>query len=163
MKTKVLSVRQFAAIKRVAMNVNPLVVKKNKIAAKINELNKEYNDLVEEIEGYEMGVMKLTDGMVSENLIVKKVEDTGKVDKDGKPVKVTKYEPKAGVVVFNEEANVYEIHVEEPAIDNVAPETVDDTEKAPETEVKAGEEAPFDPTNPFNDGTEAGDKLPFED
>ena len=96
-------------------------------------------------------------------MVVKKVEDTGKVDKDGKPVNVTKYEPKAGVVVFNEEANVYEIHVEEPAIDNVALETVDDTEKAPETEVKAGEEAPFDPTNPFNDGTEAGDKLPFEE
>ena len=42
---------------------------------------------------------------------------------------------------------MYEIHVEEPTIDNVAPETVDDTEKAPETEVKTGEEAPFDPTN----------------
>ena len=144
---KTLTVRQFAGVKRIAQNVNPLVVKKNKIAAKIDE----------------MGVKALTGGLTSEDLVVKKVEDTGKVDKDGKPVKVTKYEPKAGVVVFNEEANVYEIHVEEPAIDNVAPETVDDTEKAPETEVKAGEEAPFDPTNPFNDGTEAGDKLPFED
>lgn len=156
---KTLTVRQFAGVKRIAQNVNPLVVKKNKIAAKIDELNAEYNALTEEIEGHEMGVKALTGGLTSEDLVVKKVEDTGKVDKDGKPVKVTKYEPKACVVVFNEEANVYEIHVEEPAIDNVAPETVDDTEKAPETEVKA----PFDPTNPFNDGTEAGDKLPFED
>lgn len=150
---KTLTVRQFAGVKRIAQNVNPLVVKKNKIAAKIDELNAEYNALTEEIEGHEMGVKALTGGLTSEDLVVKKVEDTGKVDKDGKPVKVTKYEPKAGVVVFNEEANVYEIHVEEPAIDNVAPET----------EVKAGEEAPFDPTNPFNDGTEAGDKLPFEE
>ena len=110
-----------------------------------------------------MGVKALTGGLTSEDLVVKKVEDTGKVDKDGKPVKVTKYEPKAGVVVFNEETNVYEIHVEEPAIDNVAPETVDDAEKAPETEVKAGEEPPFDPTNSFNNDTEAGDKLPFEE
>ena len=47
-------------------------------------------------------------------------------------------------------------------VEDVAPETVDDTEKVPETEVKAGEEAPFDPTN-FNDGPEAGDKLPFEE
>lgn len=160
---KTLTVRQFAGVKRIAQNVNPLVVKKNKIAAKIDELNAEYNALTEEIEGHEMGVKALTGGLTSEDLVVKKVENTGKVDKDGKPVKVTKYEPKAGVVVFNEEANVYEIHVEEPTIDNVAPETVDDTEKAPETEVKVGEEAPFDPTNPFNDGTEAGDKLPFEE
>lgn len=160
---KTLTVRQFAAVKRIAQNVNPLVVKKNKIAAKIDELNEEYNAINEEIEGHEVGVKALTGGLTSEDLVVKKVEDTGKVDKDGKPVKVTKYEPKEGVVVFNEEANVYEIHVEEPTIDNVAPETVDDTEKAPETEVKAGEEAPFDPTNPFGNAQEAEDKLPFEE
>lgn len=160
---KTLTVRQFAGVKRIAQNVNPLVVKKSKIAAKIDELNAEYNALDEEIEGHEMGVKALTGGLTSEDLVVRKVEDTGKVDKDGKPVKVTKYEPKTGVVVFNEEANVYEIHVEEPVIDNVAPGTEDDTEKVPEIEVKAGEEAPFDLINPFNDGTEAGDKLPFEE
>ena len=135
---KTLTVRQFAGVKRIAQNVNPLVVKKNKIAAKIDELNAEYNALTEEIDGHEMGVKALTGGLTSEDLVIKKVEDTGKVDKDGKPIKVTKYEPKAGVVVFNEEANIYEIHVEEPAIDNVAPETVDDTETAPERELPAG-------------------------
>ena len=160
---KTLTIRQFAGVKRIAQNVNPLVVKKNKIAAKIDELNAKYNALTAEIEGHEMGVKSLTDGLTSEDLVVKKVEDTGKVGKDGKPIKVTKYEPKAGVVVFNEEASVYEIHIEEPEVENVAPETVDDTEKAPETEVKAGEESPFDPTNPFNNDVEDGDKLPFED
>ena len=144
---KTLTVRQFITVKRVAQNVNPLVVKKNKIAAKISELNAEYNALVEEIEGHEMGIKILTGGLTSEDLIVKKVEDNGKVDKNGCPVKETKYKPKDGVIVFNEEANVYEIHVEEPEIEDVAPETVDDTEKAPETEIKAGEETPFDPTN----------------
>ena len=94
-----------------------------------------------------MGVKALTGGLTSEDLVVKKVEDTGKVDKSGKPIKVTKYEPKTGAVVFNEEANVYEIHIEEPEVEDVAPEVVDDTEKAPETEVKAGEETPFDPAN----------------
>lgn len=145
MNTRVLTVRQFAAIKRVAMNVNPLVVKKNKIAAKISELNKEYNDLTEEIQGYEMGVMKLTDGLMSEDIVTKKVEDTGKVDKDGKPIKKTVYEPKEGVLTFNAEANVYEFcTTEEPEtkVDNgiepeaVAPEAVDDTEKAPEVETE---------------------------
>ena len=146
---KTLTVRQFAGVKRIAQNVNPLVVKKNKIAAKIDELNAEYNALTEEIEGHEMGVKALTGGLTSEDLVVKKVEDTGKVDKDGKPIKVTKYEPKAGVVVFNEEANVYDIHIEEPAIDNVAPETVNDTEKAPEVEVKAEGDSPFPNNLPY--------------
>lgn len=133
---KTLTIRQFATVKRVAQNVNPLVVKKNKIAAKIDELNAEYNALTQEIEGHEMGIKAVTGGLVSEDLVVKKVEDTGKVDKDGKPIKVTKYEPKEGVVVFNEEANVYEIHTEEPVIDNVPTEAVDDTEKVNEVETK---------------------------
>lgn len=148
---KTLSVRQFATIKRVAQNVNPLVVKKNKIAAKINELNAEYNALTEEIEGHEMGIKALTGGLISEDLVVKKVEDTGKVDKDGKPVKVTKYEPKEGVVTFNEEANVYEIHIEEPELEpvNLDLQVVDDTEKAPEVEVNSSEEAIFPDNLPY--------------
>ena len=51
--------------------------------------------------------------------------------------------------MFNEEANVYDIHIEEPAIDNVAPETVDDTEKAPEVEVKAEGDSPFPNNLPY--------------
>ena len=161
--SKTLTVRQFATVKRVAQNVNPLVVKKNKIAAKIDELNAEYNALAEEIEGHEMGIKALTGGLTSEDLVIKKVEDTGKVDKEGKPIKKVNYIPNTNTIVFNEEANVYEIHTEEPEVEDVAPEAVDDTEKAPETEVKAGEESPFDPTNPFNNGAGAGDKLPFEE
>lgn len=137
---KTLTVRQMATVKRVAQNVNPLVVKKNKIAAKIDELNAEYNALNEEIEGHEMGIKALTGGYVSEDLVVKKVEDTGKVDKDGKPIKVTKYEPREGVVTFNEEANVYELHFDEPTVDEVLPEIVDASEKVSETEV-AGADA----------------------
>ena len=151
---KTLTIRQFATVKRVAQNVNPLVVKKNKIAAKIDELNAEYNALTQEIEGHEMGIKAVTGGLVSEDLVVKKVEDTGKVDKDGKPIKITKYEPKEGVVVFNEEANVYEIHTEEPVIDNVPTEIVDDTEKVSETEV-----AGADAVVPFTE--EDKDNIPF--
>lgn len=106
---KTLTVRQFAAVKRVAQNVSFAVAKRDKISAKMQELSKEYEDLTKEIEGHEMGIKALTGGFTSEDLIVKRVEDTGKVDKEGKPVKVTKYEPKAGVVSFNEEDRVYEI------------------------------------------------------
>ena len=147
--SKNLSVRQFATVKRVAQNVNPLVVKKNKIAAKINELNAEYNALIEEIEGHEMGIKALTGGLISEDLVIKKVEDTGKVDKDGKPIKVTKYEPKESTVTFNEETNMYEIHIEEPEVEDVTPDTVDDTEKAPEVEVKGSEDTIFPDNLPY--------------
>lgn len=158
---KTLTVRQFAGIKRIAQNVNPLVVKKNKIASKIDELNAEYNALTEEIEGHEMGVKALTGGLTSEDLVVKKIEDTGKVDKEGKPIKVTKYEPKASVVTYNEEQNVYEIHIEEPVFDNSVDmaASVDDTEKAPEVEVKAGEKAPIDPITDFTE--EDKNNIPF--
>lgn len=143
---KVLSIRQFASVKRIAMNVNPLVVKKNKVAARINELNAEYNALTEEIEGHEMGIKALTGGYTSEDLVTKRVEDTGKVDKEGKPIKKTTYEPKEGVVIFNEQANVYEIHIEEPELESGIIE-VDDTEKVPEVEVKTGVDASIDPFN----------------
>lgn len=103
---KTISVRQFAAIKRVAQNVNFAVTKKNKIAEKIKELKEEYESLVAEIEGHEMGVLALT-GHTSEELVTKVIETTDKVDKDGRPIKVTKYEPKEGAVVFDEENKVY--------------------------------------------------------
>ena len=47
------------------------------------------------------------------------------------------------VLWYSMRANVYEIHTEEPKLEAVTPDTVDDTEKAPEVEVKAGEESPF--------------------
>lgn len=150
---KTLTVRQFATVKRVAQNVNPLVIKKNKIAAKISELNAEYNELVDEIEGHEMGIKSLTGGFISENLVTKKVEDTGKFDKDGKPIKKTSYEP-TSIVVFNAQTNMYEIHIAEaPAIDETTPDIneVDDTEEVPATEDKS-----FDPTfGRINDDCEA--------
>lgn len=122
---KTLTVRQMATIKRVAQNVNPLVIKKNKIAAKIEELKAEYDSLNEEIEGHEMGIKALTGGLISEYLVVKKVEDTGKVDKNGAPIKVTKYEPREGIVTFNTETNLFEIMGFE---NTLAPtDTVDDS------------------------------------
>ena len=105
---KTLTVRQMAAVKRVAMNVNPLVVKKNKLMDKICELRKEVESLNDEIMGYEMGIQALTGGLVSEDLLTKKVEVTDKVDKNGHPIKITKYEP-SEIVTFNEELKVYEI------------------------------------------------------
>lgn len=156
---KTISIRQMAAVKRVAQNVNFAVTKRNKIAEQISKLNEEYNALTEEIEGHEAGILKLT-GHTSEELVVKVVETTGKVDKEGRPIKVTKYEPREGVMVFNEATKVYEIHDGlEEVTDAVPTESVDDTEKAPEVEVKAGEEAPIDPIAEFTE--EDKKDIPF--
>lgn len=142
---KTISIRQMAAVKRVAQNVNFAVTKRNKIAEQINKLNKEYNALTEEIEGHEAGILKLT-GHTSEELVTKVVTVTDKVDKDGRPIKITKYEPKEGAVAFNEETKMYDILLEtEEVSDEVHIEEIDDTEKTPEVEVKTGEEACTDP------------------
>lgn len=106
---KRLTVRQFASIKRIAQNVNPLVVKKNKIEEKIEALQIEKECLQNEINGHEAGVQALTDGYVSEQLVKKVVETTDKVDKDGNLIKVTKYLP-TDSVIYNEEENCYYIN-----------------------------------------------------
>ena len=117
---KEISVRQFASIKRIAMNVNPLVVKKNKLISKINELTVEIAEINEEIEGNEMGIKSLTGGFGSEALVVKKIVDSGKVDKNGNPIKVTKYEPNPNRLQWNEEKKVYNLiplSEEEPIVE----------------------------------------------
>lgn len=110
---KTVTIRQFAAVKRVAQNVNPLVTKKAKIEAKIIELLNDKDQLEQEIEGHEIGIKALTGGYTSEQLVVKKVETTDKVDKNGNPIKIVKYEFNPDRVFFDKENNVYVIKEEE--------------------------------------------------
>ena len=128
-----ISVRQFASIKRIAMNVNPLVVKKNKLISKINELTEEIAQLNNEIEGNEMGIKSLTGGFGSEVLVVKKIVDSGKVDKNGNPIKVTKYEPNPNRLQWNEEKKVYNLI---PLVDyeSIVENEADDTEVSETTD-----------------------------
>ena len=118
---KEITTRQMAMIKRIAMNVNPLVVKKNKLASKINELTVEIAEIEDAIEGNEMGIKTITGGLSSEVLITKTVTDSGKVDKNGNPIKVTKYEPNPNRLQWNEEKKVYNLiplSEEEPIVEN---------------------------------------------
>ena len=112
---KEITTRQMAMIKRIAMNVNPLVVKKNKLLAKIEELNTEIADIEDTIYGNEIGIKNITGGLSSEILITKTVTDSGKVDKNGNPIKVTKYEPNPEFVKWNEDKKVYTL--EEPTVE----------------------------------------------
>ena len=118
---KEITTRQMAMIKRIAMNVNPLVVKKNKLISKINELTTEIAEINDAIEGNEMGIKTITGGLSSEVLITKTVTDSGKVDKNGNPIKVTKYEPNPNRLQWNEEKKVYNLiplAEEEPIVED---------------------------------------------
>ena len=134
---KEITTRQMAMIKRIAMNVNPLVVKKNKLISKINDLTVEIAEINDAIEGNEMGIKTITGGLSSEVLITKTVTDSGKVDKNGNPIKVTKYEPNSDIVKWDENKKVYIVNnVAESAIEEASTytsgEDVDSTDNATE-------------------------------
>ena len=134
---KEITTRQMAMIKRIAMNVNPLVVKKNKLISKINDLTVEIAEINDAIEGNEMGIKTITGGLSSEVLITKTVTDSGKVDKNGNPIKVTKYEPNSDIVKWDENKKVYIVNnVAESAIEEASTytseEDVDSTDKTTE-------------------------------
>lgn len=135
---KKLTIRNFAAIKRIAQNVNPLVVKKNRMLAQAKKILLEVKEIEEEIKGYEAGVVALTDGYQSEALVTKVVENTGKVDKDNAPIKVTKYIP-TNLVTFNEEENCYYIP------DFKKEEDVETPQVEEPTQTKSNEEPTEDP------------------
>lgn len=132
-KMKELSKFEIAAIKRTAQNVNAMVTKKTKLKEKINVLQAEYDQIEEAQEQFEAPIRKMTGGYGTEDLVVKVVEDTGKLDKDGKPIKLTKYALK------------YPDTILPPTMDN-GDGAVDDTEKAPEVEVPAEDAVTIDPT-----------------
>ena len=121
---KELSKFEIAAIRRTAQNVNAMVTKKTKLKEKIDALQAEYAQIEEAQEQIEVPIRKMTGGYGTEDLIVKVIEDTGKLDKDGKPVKLAKYVLK------------YPDTILPPAMDG-GDGVVDDTEKAPEVEVPA--------------------------
>ena len=118
---------EIATIKRTAQSVNPMVSKKAKLKEQIDALQAEYNQLDTMQEQYEASIKTMTGGYGTEDLVEKVIETTGAVDKNGKPVKTTKF-------VLKYPETVIPVVAEENE-DTTAPE-VDDTEKASD----AGEE-----------------------
>lgn len=82
---------EIATIKRTAQNVNPMVSKKAKLLEQIKNLQYEYDQLNALQEQYEASIRTLTGGYSTEDLVEKVIETTSTLDKNGKPVKVTKY------------------------------------------------------------------------
>ena len=80
-----------ASLKRTAQNVAPLVRRKQKLLADIAEREEELKSIQSQLDTYEAPIKEVTGGYGTEDLVVRTVEVTDKVDKDGKPVKVTKW------------------------------------------------------------------------
>lgn len=115
---------EIATIKRTAQSVASMVIKKNKIKAQLDELQAEYDQLVTMQEQYEAPIKTMTGGYTTEDLVERVVENTGKVDKEGRPVKQTKYNlkyPKTVIPVPCDEGTVISGASEEAPDDTEAP------------------------------------------
>ena len=80
-----------ANLKRTAQMVSPMVREKVKLLADIEEKQNRVATLDAQIESLDSHIRQEC-GYGVEQLITRRVVDTGKVDKEGKPVKVTKWE-----------------------------------------------------------------------
>lgn len=80
-----------ASLKRTAQNVYPLVRQKNKLQKQIGEAHEELNSINVQLEAYQAPIKEQTGGYTTDDLISREVMDTGKTDKNGKPVKQTVY------------------------------------------------------------------------
>ena len=160
MKTKVISTRDFSAIKKMAQIVNPLVSKKNTILRKVAALMEEIegpDGLDVQIAGMEAGIKAKFLGLGTEQLVKKVVTPAVREDgtpvldaKTGKQLTKTTWEP-LSCLVYNEANNNYTLTVEEDgegvtAETKVPAELANDAEVAPEVEQSAEESD----DNPFN-------------
>lgn len=122
MKTKVISTRDFSAIKKMAQIVNPLVSKKNSILKKVAALMEEIegpDGLDVQIAGMEAGIKAKFLGLGTEQLVKKVVTPAIREDgtpildaKTGKQLTKTTWEP-LSCLVYNEADNNYTLTVEE--------------------------------------------------
>lgn len=103
-----------ANLKRTAQMVSPMVREKVKLLTDIEEKQNRVAILDAQIESLDSHIRQEC-GYGVEQLITRKVVDTGKVDKDGKPVKVTKWE-----LNFPETI----VPPQEQPVDEVAEETI---------------------------------------
>ena len=127
---------EIATIKRTAQSVNPMVSKKAKLKEQIDALQAEYDQLNTMQEQYEASIKTMTGGYGTEDLVDKVIETTSAVDKNGKPIKVTKY-------VLKYPETVIPIAAEE--IEGMTASEVDDTAVVEEVETPKDAETPVSP------------------
>lgn len=102
-----------ATVKRTAQNVYPLVRQKAKLTKTIEEAKAELESIQIQIDGFEAPIKEATGGYGTEDLVVREVISTGKLDKNGKELKVTSYRLKYPETLVPEAD-------ENPAVDGIA-------------------------------------------
>lgn len=80
-----------ASLKRTAQNVYPLVRQRNKLQKQIEEAQEELYSINVQLDAYQTPIKEQTGGYTTDDLISREVINTGKTDKNGKPVKQTVY------------------------------------------------------------------------
>lgn len=134
---KRISTRDLAAIKRTAMNVAPIMAKRNKAKEMIEKYTEEYNQHEKTILNYESGIIAQT-GLRTEQVVTKVTEPTGKFDKNGKEVKQTKYIINPNVR-FDAETSEYVVTVKDENDNESAHVAEDDKEVGPVEQPVMGE------------------------
>lgn len=125
----VLTVKQMAAIKRVAQTVAPYTVKKAKLQEQIRKAAEQIKQLDDAMEAFQVPVRGMTGGLTSEAIIMRTTINGA-----------AKYEPNPSVVRFNEASRVYEFITEEAPVVAVEPSM----EEAVEAEAVPEAGNPFD-------------------
>jgi hypothetical protein len=105
MENKNFTQKQIANWRRIAMNVNSDVIKRDKIQSKIDELKIELDTLNNMIDMQEYPVKMATGGYTTSDIFVKNVVTTDKVDANGRPIKKTTYDLKWPETVLPSEGN----------------------------------------------------------
>lgn len=94
-----------ASLKRTAQNVHPLVRQKEKLIKEIRACEEALSTIQAQIDGYQIPIKEATGGFTTEDLIVRTVTETGKVDKEGRPIKTTQYNLKYPDTIIPVEGN----------------------------------------------------------
>ena len=146
---------EIAVIKRTAQNVNQFVSKKEKINAKIAELEAEKAAIQPIIDSFQGPIKEMTGGYTTEDLVTRELIKTGKIDsKTGKEITQVRFTLKypetiIPVVEMPASGSDYDIDAEQAA-----------REELPEEEMQAAAEAQIEAENAevFN-GEENGDPF----
>ncbi len=113
---------QVATLKRVAQSVSPLVRAKEKLVNQITECEQELKSIQIQIDAFQGPIKEMTGGYTTEDLVVREVSVTDKLDKEGKPVKVTKWVLRYPDTVIPVEKEEQEVPEEaESVVGNIPP------------------------------------------
>jgi len=80
-----------ANLKRTYQMVAPAIKEKQKLQKEVEEAQARIAELDEQIRVLDGSIKEATGGYGVEDLIVREVIDTGKTDKDGRPIRITKF------------------------------------------------------------------------